>query len=70
MTRIFNKKAKENKDTKYHDSKNVDTNSIVVSESRNFGGEYLCNFIWNELEMNSLLKKNNIPKRKRSILIR
>ena len=60
-TRIFNKNAEVNKDSEYHDFHNVDVNSIVASESKSFGGEYLCDSIWNELEMNAFLKKMNIP---------
>ena len=67
-TRIFNKKAEENKDSESHDFHNVDVNSIVASESRSFGGEYLCDSVWNELEMNSFLKKMNIPEKTIPIL--
>ena len=67
-TRIFNKKAQENKDLQSPDFKNVDLNSIEASESRSFGGEYLCNSIWNELKMNDFLKKTGFPEKAIPIL--
>ena len=62
-SKIFDKRAEENKDSEVTDFKNVDLNSIEASESRSFGGEYLCDSIWNELEMNSFLKKMKIPEK-------
>ena len=67
-SRIFNKRAKENKDldsTEYH---NIDLNSIETTQSRSFGGEYLCDSIWNELGMNEFLINERIPERAIPIL--
>ena len=61
-SKIFDKRAEENKDSRVTDFRNIDINSLEASESRSFGGEYLCDSIWNELEINSFLKKMNIPK--------
>ena len=62
-SKLFKKRAEENKDSTDSDFKNIDINSIEASESRSFGGEYLCNSIWNELEMNNFLRKMNIPEK-------
>lgn len=67
-SKIFDKRAEENKDSEITDFKNIDLNSIEASESRSFGGEYLCDSIWDELEMNSFLKKMNIPEKTIPIL--
>jgi len=60
-SKIFSKRAKEVKDSKTSDYRSVDINSMEISESRTFGGEYLCDSIWNELGLNSFLKRMNIP---------
>ena len=62
-SKIFDKRAEENKDLEVTDFKNIDINSIEASESRSFGPEYLCDSIWNELNMNSFLKQMNIPEK-------
>ncbi len=56
-SRIFDKRAEEVKDTENTNFRNIDLNSIEASETRSFGGEYLCDSIWNELDMNKFLKK-------------
>ena len=56
-SRIFDKRAEEVKETKNTNFRTIDLNSIEASESRSFGGEYLCDSIWNELDMNKFLKK-------------
>ncbi|MCK5675237.1 MAG: IS1634 family transposase [Spirochaetales bacterium] len=60
-SRIFDKRAKEVKETTTTNFRTIDLNSIEASESRSFGGEYLCNSIWNELDMNKFLKRMDIP---------
>jgi len=62
-SKIFDKRAEENKDLEVTDFRNIDINSVEASESRSFGGEYLCNSIWEELKMNSSLKKMDIPEK-------
>lgn len=62
-SKIFDKRAEENKDLEVTDFRNIDINSIEASESRSFGGEYLCDSIWKELEMNSFLKKMGISEK-------
>ncbi len=62
-SKIFAKRAEENKDLEVADFRNVDINSMEASESRSFGGEYLCDSIWKELEMNNFLKKMDIPEK-------
>ncbi len=61
-SRIFDKRAEENKGSESHDFRNIDYNSIEASESRSFGAEYLCDSIWNELEINEFLEKMSVPK--------
>ena len=60
-SQIFDKRAEEVKETESTNFRNIDLNSIEASESRSFGGEYLCDSIWNELEMNKFLKRMDIP---------
>ena len=62
-SKIFDKRAEENKASQAADFKKIDINSIEASESRSFGGEYLCDSIWKELELNSFLKKMDIPEK-------
>ena len=62
-SKIFDKRAEENKASQAADFKNIDINSMEASESRSFGGEYLCDSIWKELELNSFLKKMDIPEK-------
>ena len=59
-SRIFDKRAEEVKETKHTNFRTIDLNSIEASESRSFGGEYLCDSIWNELDMNKFLKRMDI----------
>jgi transposase len=66
--KIFDKRAEENTDSKSSDYRICDINSIEASESRSFGGEYLCDSIWNELEMNEFLKKMDISEKTIPIL--
>ena len=57
-TRIFDKTSrKEVKDT---DFKEVDIASLKTMRSRTFGGEYLCNSIWEELQINNFLLQNGV----------
>ncbi len=67
-TKIFDKRAEEHADAKPSDFRLFDVNSLEASESRSFGGEYLCDSIWNELEMNEFLKKMDIPEKTIPIL--
>lgn len=60
-TKIFDKRAEENKDTEITHFCNVDINSIEASESRSFGCEYLADSIWKELEMDTFLKNSHVP---------
>jgi transposase len=60
-SKIFDKRAEEVRDSAAPNFRNIDLNSIEASESRSFGGEYLCDSIWNELGMNNFLKQMNIP---------
>ena len=60
-SQIFDKRAEEVKETESTNFRNIDLNSIEASESRSFGGEYLCDSIWNELDMNKFLKRMDIP---------
>jgi hypothetical protein len=67
-SKIFSKNAKENKESESTDFHNVDIKSIEASESRSFGGEYLCDSIWNELGMNDFLQKMHISEKNIPIL--
>ena len=67
-TKIFDKKAEENKDTETPDFRSVDINSIEASWSRSFGCEYLADSIWNELGMDTFLKNANVPEKTIPIL--
>ena len=67
-TKIFDKRAEAHADEKPSDFRLFDVNSLEASESRSFGGEYLCDAIWNELEMNAFLKKMDIPEKTIPIL--
>jgi transposase len=67
-TKIFDKRAEANQDSESSDFLMFDINSIEASKSRSFGGEYLCDSIWNELEMNEFLKKMDIPEKTIPIL--
>lgn len=59
-SKIFDKRAEENKDSRATDFRNIDINSLEASESRSFGGEYVCDSIWNELEKHLTEKEKNL----------
>ena len=67
-SRIFDKRAKEHQDLDSNDYHHIDLNSIQATRSRSFGGEYLCDSIWNELRMNAFLINARIPEKTIPIL--
>ena len=57
-TRIFDKTSRE--EIKGADFKEVDIASLKTMRSRTFGGEYLCNSIWEELKIDDFLLQNGV----------
>jgi transposase len=58
--KIFVKQAQENENTNNNDFQNIDINSITPECSRTIGPEYVCNSVWNELELDNFFKNNGI----------
>jgi len=57
-TKIFDKTSRE--EVANTDFKEVDIASLLTMRSRTFGGEYLCNSIWEELQINNFLLQNEV----------
>jgi len=57
-TRIFDKNSSE--EEKNTDFREVDITSLKTMRSRTFGGEYLCNSIWEELGITNFFLKNGV----------
>lgn len=58
--KIFKKQSEELSDRTECDFQSVDVNSFAVESPRSLGAEYLCYYVWKELEMDEFFSQKGV----------
>jgi transposase len=58
--KIFEKQAKEINDSEVSDFRQIDINTLKISEPRSLGAEYICHSIWNQLNLDKVFLANGV----------
>ena len=66
--KYFAKQAETKNTTSKSSFENIDINSIESSKPVSLGAEFVCNAIWNELELDKIFKSENVPANTLSII--